>query len=128
MTLPRATFRLVLCTLLAVCTAALAADESKEKAKDTEKSPTTKRAAKTHTITIKSSKFSPAALTIKAGDTVVWENEDDKDHTVNGDDKSLKSPNISPDDSFEYTFKKAGTFKYACKYHPREKAAITVEK
>jgi plastocyanin len=132
MTMPRVTFRLILCLLLlAVASAALAADESKDKGKpkdDEKASPTTKRAAKTHTVTVKNNKYSPAALTIKVGDTVVWTNEDDKDHTVNADDKSFKSDNLSPDDSYEYTFKKAGTFKYACKYHPREKATITVEK
>ena len=114
---------LLICCLLVLCSAALAADESKGK----DKSPATKQSAKTHTVTIKNNKLSPASLKIKAGDTVVWKNEDDKDHTVAADDKSFKSGNISPDDSFENTFKKAGTFKYGCKYHPRERATITVE-
>ncbi len=134
MTLPRAMFRLILCVALALCSATVfSADESKRKSDDkrsptTKKSPATKRTAQTHTITIRNSKFSPASLTIKAGDTVTWTNADDKDHTVNADDKSFKSANISPDGEFEQTFNKAGTFKYGCKYHPREKATITVDK
>ena len=132
MSMLRPMSRLMLCLVLASAAAtALAADQSKEKgkAKDAEKSaPTTKRTAKTHTVTITGNKYSPASLTIKVGDTVVWKNDDDKDHTVNGDDKSLRSDNISPGDDFEHTFAKAGTFKYACKYHPREKGTITVEK
>jgi len=122
--------RLTLSCILVLCTAALAADESKgkDKEKPAEKSPTTKRTAKTHTITIKNSKFSPAALTIHVGDTVIWKNDDDKDHTVVADDKSFKSENISSGDDYTFAFKKAGTFKYGCKYHPREKGTITVEK
>ena len=128
MTSRRVTLRLMLGLTLALCAAASGADDSKAKDKPAVKSPTTKRTAKTHTITIKNSKFSPAALTINVGDTVVWKNDDDKDHTVVADDKSFKSDNISSGDDFEHAFKKPGTFKYGCKYHPREKATITVER
>lgn len=129
MTMPHVTFRLFLCLLLALgAAAARAADDSKPNRLEKQKSSTTKRAAKTHEITIKSSRFSPASLTIKAGDTVIWTNEDDKDHTVNADDKSFKSDNLSLDESYEFVFKKTGTFKYGCRYHPREKGTITVEK
>ena len=132
MTPRRATLRFMLGLALALCTAALGADEQKAKGKDdgklAEKSPTTKRTAKTHTVTIKNSKYSPASLTVNVGDTVVWKNDDDKDHTVIADDKSFKSDNISSGDDYTFAFKKAGTFKYGCKYHPREKGTITVEK
>jgi plastocyanin len=130
--MPRPTRRLMLCVLLAVCAGTVlhAADKAKD-AKDTkedEKTPTTKRAGKSHTVKIKDNKYAPAALTIKVGDTVVFKNDDDRDHTAIADDKMFKSDNISPGDTFEFTFKKAGTIKFACKYHPREKGMITVEK
>ena len=131
MSMSRRTFGLILSLVLALgAVTALAADEKeKPKAKEDERSaPTTKRTAKTHTVTITGNRYSPAALTIKAGDTVVWKNDDDKDHAVNADDKSFKSDNISPGDDFKHTFAKAGTFKYACRYHPREKGTVTVEK
>ena len=132
MTSRRATFRLMLGFALVLCTVAFGADDQKARGKDdgksAEKSPATKRTARTHTITIKNSKYSPASLTINAGDTVVWKNDDDKDHTVVADDKSFKSENISSGDDYTSAFKKAGTFKYGCKYHPREKGTITVEK
>jgi plastocyanin len=89
--------------------------------------PTTAK-AKTHRVSMKDKKYAPATLTIKPGETVVWKNDDEHDHTVIADDKSFKSGNISPGDDFEHTFKKAGTFKYACKYHPRMKGTVTVEK
>jgi plastocyanin len=128
----RSSMGLILCCLMVLCSAALGADDQKGKGKDddksAEKSPATKRTAKTHTITIKNGKGSPASLTVHVGDTIVWKNDDDKDHTVVADDKSFKSDNISSGDEFTFTFKKAGTFKYGCKYHPREKGTITVEK
>ena len=116
----RAMFRLLLCLLL-LCSAAIAADKAKD-------SPTTKKSAKSHTVRMNDKKYAPDSLTVKVGDTVVWKNADDHDHTVIADDKSFKSGNINPDDTFEYTFKKTGTFKYACKYHPRMKGTVTVEK
>jgi len=114
--------------LMVLCSAGAAADDAKGKDKEAEKTPATKRTAKTHTITIKNSKYTPASLTIHVGDTIIWKNDDDKDHTVIADDKSFKSENISSGDNYTFAFKKAGTFKYGCKYHPREKGTITVEK
>ena len=40
-------------------------------------------------IEIKDKKYSPAKLTIKAGDTVVWTNRDDSDHSIVADDGSF---------------------------------------
>jgi plastocyanin len=116
----RTTCRLLV-LLVVGCTVALAADKAKD-------APTTKKSDKSRTISMKDKKYVPDSLTIKVGETVVWQNDDDHDHTVIADDKSFKSGNINPDDTFEYTFKKTGTFKYACKYHPRMKGSITVEK
>src|SRR4051812_24580233 len=80
-------------------------------------------------IEIKDKKYSPAKLTIKAGDTVVWTNRDDGDHTIVADDGSFgtKDDDLSPGESYKFTFKKKGKYKYHCKYHPREKGEITVE-
>jgi plastocyanin len=123
MNMSRMTFRLMTCIVLAACTAAPAAnDGAKNDAKKDEKK------AKSHTVEMDDKRYEPAKLTIKVGETVVWENVDDHDHTVIADDKSFKSDNISPGDTYEFTFKKAGTYKYACKYHPRMKGTIVVEK
>ena len=111
---------LLLCALL-LCTVAIAADKGKN-------APATKKADNDHTVHMKDKKYVPDTLTIKAGESVTWQNDDDHDHTVIADDKSFKSGNINPDDTFAYTFKKTGTFKYACKYHPRMKGTVTVEK
>lgn len=114
----RMTRSLVMLLLAVGCSVALAADK-----------PTTKKSpAKSHTVRMKDKKYAPQSLKIKVGEIVVWQNDDDHDHTVVADDKSFKSGNINPDDSFEFKFAKAGTFTYSCKYHPRMKGTITVEK
>ena len=79
-------------------------------------------------IDIKDKKYSPAKLTIKVGQTVVWTNRDDNDHAIVADDGSFASDgDLARGESFKFTFKKKGKFKYHCKYHPREKGEITVE-
>src|ERR1051325_374978 len=92
--------------LLAACGFALAAKD-KEKDKSTE-----------HKIDIKNLKFSPATLDIKVGETVTWTNSDDHDHTVIADDDSFKSDTIGHGETFSYTFKTKGKFKYHCNLHP----------
>ncbi len=77
-------------------------------------------------VTIQGMAFSPATLNCKVGDTVVWTNSDDRDHTVIANDGSFKSGNISSTKTFEYKFTAAGTFTYYCKYHPRMKGTIVV--
>ena len=80
-------------------------------------------------IDIKGRKYSPAKLTIKTGETVVWTNRDDSDHTIVADDGSFgtRENDLSRGESYKFTFKKKGRYKYHCKYHPREKAEIIVE-
>ena len=83
--------------------------------------------SKVHKVTIQNLKYDPATLSIKPGETVMWVNKDDNDHTVTSHDgKTLKSENLGSGDTFKYTFDKAGKFKYHCKYHPRMKGLITV--
>ena len=80
-----------------------------------------------HDVTIKDMKFDPDTLQIAVGETVVWTNNDDRDHTVTAKDGSFKSENLSKGDTFEHVFKKAGKFRYSCSYHPRMKATIEVK-
>ena len=87
--------------------------------------PAAKNAA-SHDVTIKGMKFDPAQIEIAVGDTVVWKNADDRDHTVVAKDNSFKSGNLSKGDKFEQTFTKSGKFSYACSYHPRMKGVVIV--
>ena len=80
-----------------------------------------------HSVAIDGLSYAPAALTIAVGDTVVWTNNDDRDHTVSIPSAGADSGNIRSGKSFRFTFKKPGKFTYGCKYHPRSKGTITVE-
>jgi plastocyanin len=70
--------------------------------------------------------FEPAQLTVKAGTTVTWVNEDDIPHTVVATDKSFRSKALDTDDKFSFTFAAPGTYQYFCSLHPHMTATITV--
>jgi plastocyanin len=81
-----------------------------------------------HTVMIKGYAYSPAALTVKVGDTVTWTNMDTAPHTVtvtSGPEK-FNSGNLAKGESFSYTFTKPGTYAYYCAVHPDMKASVTV--
>jgi plastocyanin len=83
-------------------------------------------AAQRHQVTLRGSQLSPATLDIKVGDSVVWTNADDRDHSIAAADGSFKSDNLPAGQSFQHTFTRAGIYPYACPYHPREKGVIKV--
>jgi amicyanin len=71
--------------------------------------------------------FGPHSVTIKAGTTVTWINEDDIPHTVASSSKAFKSKVLDTDDKFSFTFTTAGTFEYFCSLHPHMTGTIVVE-
>lgn len=89
--------------------------------------PAASLAAERHVVIIKDMQYAPASIEIRVGDTVVWENRDDRDHSAAADDKSFSSGNIRAGASFSHTFTRTGTFKYGCQYHPRERGTVTVK-
>jgi plastocyanin len=54
--------------------------------------------------------------TIKAGDSVVWQNVDSMDHTTTSDTGVWDSP-VAQGASFKFTFTTAGTYPYSCLKH-----------
>ena len=83
--------------------------------------------AKDHAVSIQDVKFTPREIKVKKGDTVVWTNSDERDHTVTADDGAFDSGNLRNGKTFRRKFEKPGKFKYHCEYHPRMKATIVVE-
>ena len=72
--------------------------------------------------------FGPATITIPAGSTVTWTNNDDVPHVVTSDDgKMFKSKALDTDDRFSFTFAKPGTYNYYCAIHPKMVAKIVVQ-
>lgn len=76
-------------------------------------------------IIIKNFLFSPAELTIKAGDTVVWTNQDSMAHVIAG--SGFQSDTLNKGQSFSFTFNNVGTFDYICSIHPSMKGKIIVQ-
>jgi plastocyanin len=79
----------------------------------------------THTVTIDAARFSPADLTVKTGDTIVWVNRDLLAHTATSRDGGFDSQVIQPGKSWRFVAKRKGDFSYTCSFHPMH-GALTV--
>jgi plastocyanin len=71
--------------------------------------------------------FAPASMTVKAGSTVTWTNQDDEPHTVVSDAGLFRSAALDTKESFSFRFDKPGTYHYACSIHPRMVGTIVVQ-
>jgi plastocyanin len=78
------------------------------------------------TVKIDNFTFTPQSLTVKAGTTVTWINEDDIPHTVVATEMAFKSKVLDTDDKYTFTFTAAGTFQYFCSLHPHMTGTIVV--
>lgn len=58
--------------------------------------------------------FTPKELTVKAGMTIVFRNRDDIPHSVVGSKGEFHSKALDTDESFSFTFAKAGSYAYSC--------------
>ncbi|MGH3105289.1 MAG: cupredoxin domain-containing protein [Gaiellaceae bacterium] len=83
--------------------------------------------AATVTVRIVKSGFTPTLVTINADDSVTWTNRDTVNHQVVSDSGSFVSPILRPGQSYSFTFKEAGTFRYRDALEPAERATITVK-
>ena len=77
-------------------------------------------------VTVRGGHFSPATVNVGVGDTVVWINGDDLDHTITAEDGSFESGKIKAGGRFQHRFTRAGTFNYSCSLHPRERGRVVV--
>lgn len=84
-------------------------------------------AAGQNAVTIQNFAFSPATLTVKAGSSVVWTNNDSAGHSATADGGSFDTGVLSTGQSKSITFSKLGTFKYHCSVHPNMHGTIIVE-
>ena len=76
--------------------------------------------------------WSPADITINAGDTVHWMNVDTAAHTVTGGSPAdgpsgvFDSSLVMVDATYEFTFDEAGSYDYFCMVHPWMTGSVTV--
>lgn len=91
--------------------------------------PTTEKKNAAVTVTVSDMEFSPAEITVNAGDTVTWKFSDRFPHNVQGmGDKAMgiNSP-IMNTGEWSYTFTAPGTFRYICSLHPQMRGTVTVK-
>jgi plastocyanin len=86
-----------------------------------------------NTVTLSGLAFSPTSLTVKAGTTVTFRNNDSVDHTVtNGKDgkpdaNAAFDKSLPTGQSVDITFATAGTFNVTCKIHSSMNMTVTVQ-
>ena len=81
--------------------------------------------AATIKVEVKNLVFTPAVVTAKAGDTIVWTNKDVLQHTATATGGGFDVM-LPPGKSGSAVVTKAGTFDYFCKFHPNMKGKVTV--
>lgn len=78
------------------------------------------------TVNIENFTFEPQVLTVPAGTTVVWVNNDDIPHVVAEKNRKFRSQALDTGDSFTQTFTIPGTIEYYCSIHPMMTGKIIV--
>ena len=80
-------------------------------------------------VIIKAFKFIPQEITIKRGQTIIWENREKRQyHSVWFEASGEEEPDdyLFPEDSYEREFKQAGSFPYRCGPHPKMTGTVHV--
>jgi plastocyanin len=80
-----------------------------------------------HTVLIEAVRFSPIAVEVNAGDTIVWKNSDPFPDNVTAAKGEFHSGDIAPDQTWNTTAVKRGQFSYVCTLHPGMKGVIAVK-
>jgi len=83
--------------------------------------------ADTASVSINGFAFMPASVSVTAGSTVTWtQNQSGVMHTVTADNGSFDSGALATGRTFSMTFSTAGTFAYHCSIHPSMHGTVTV--
>jgi len=70
--------------------------------------------------------YTPAAITVAAGQTISWHNETLGPHTVTSTTELFNSGRLDGGTSYSLKFANPGTFDYYCTVHPTMKGVVTV--
>lgn len=80
--------------------------------------------ASPNTVVIQNFAFNPPVLTVSAGTTVTWTNQDSATHRIKSD--TFNSQDLVKGDSYSFMFDTPGSYEYTCAIHPSMKGTITV--
>lgn len=91
--------------------------------------PATQALAATHPITQINRSFKPSEITIAAGDSLQFTNEDEFIHQiyVDSDQINYDSAEQPPGETITIDFPKAGTFPIRCHIHPKMLLTVHVK-
>jgi 3',5'-cyclic-AMP phosphodiesterase len=70
--------------------------------------------------------FTPKQISVVAGTTVTWTNQDDVPHNVVNTEGKFTSPVLDTDQKFSFFFRETGSYSYFCKIHPMMTGTIKV--
>ncbi len=72
--------------------------------------------------------FTPSTITVNAGTTITWTNNDGVVHNVTSNTAGLFSSGaISPNGTYSHLFSTAGTFPYTCTLHAGMNGSVVVK-
>lgn len=83
-------------------------------------------AATTKVVQIQRTAFSPATVSIVAGDSIRWRNADTRDHQVVSTTGAFASPVLKPGKTYTFRFDVAGTYRYRDALNPSVTGTIRV--
>ena len=105
--------------------------EAKTTGAETPKNAQAERAQEEEVVIVKirGLKYLRSPVTVAAGTTVRWVNEDVADHTVTSEDSGgpLRSEAFGQGGTFKHRFREVGEFAYYCEIHPFMKASVIVK-
>ena len=78
-------------------------------------------------VSIKDFLYAPEDVTVSAGDSVSFSNQDSANHTATARDGSFDTGTLGKGDSAQVTIDKPGTYAYICSFHAFMNGQITVE-
>lgn len=79
------------------------------------------------TVHMRDFKFSPATVSVAAGDTVRFVNDDQDAHTVTAKDGSFDSKGIDTAQAWTHAFSARGRYVYFCELHPYMTGVVVVK-
>lgn len=71
--------------------------------------------------------YEPEDVTVAAGSTITFVNQDKAPHTATADDSSFDTEKLAQGDEAEVTFDEPGSYSYYCRFHAFMKANVEVE-
>jgi plastocyanin len=77
-------------------------------------------------VRVKNLAYASGTVTIVAGTTVEWLNDDPLEHTVVASDGRFDSGLITPGGTWRHLFAEPGTYAYTCRPHPFMKGTVVV--